>query len=59
MPSEYSDSPPLELTIVVEPIEPPGLPPPPAAAPGRPVNDLALATAVAALVFGALSWWAV
>ncbi len=53
-------SPPLELTIVVEPFDLPEAPPsPPAATPGPSINGLALATAVAALVFACLTWWAV
>jgi hypothetical protein len=60
MACESSESPPLELTIVVEPFDLPEAPPsPPAATPGPSINRLALATAVAALVFACLTWWSV
>ena len=60
MSSESSESPPLELTIVVEPFDLPEAPPsPPAATPGLSINGLALAAAVAALVFACLTWWTV
>jgi hypothetical protein len=60
MPTDSSEPPPLELTIVVEPYQQPWEPPPPTTVPPRvPVDALVTATAVAALVFSCLTWWAV
>ena len=53
------EPPPLELTLVVEPFQPPSPPAPPPSAPRDPVAALAVATAAGALAFAALTWWTV